>query len=60
MEIVKQDMQRGVVKDFGAFSPGRGFIILDVESETQAFAEMARYWKYNVQVSSSKPFLSLD
>ena len=60
VDIIKQDMQRGVVAEFGAFSPGRGFFILDVKNETQAFAEMTKYWKYNVQVLSSEPFLSLD
>jgi hypothetical protein len=58
--ILKQDMQKGIIKEFGAFVTNeRGFLIRDVENEDQDFIELTKYNKSNVHFLSAGPFLSI-
>jgi hypothetical protein len=60
LDIVKQDMQKGLMKEWGVFATtGKGFAIFEADNEGQAFLEMQKYRKFNVHCSSAEPFLTV-
>jgi hypothetical protein len=60
LDVIKQDMQKGIIKEWGAFpTTGRGFVICEVDNEGQAFLEMQKYRKFNIHCLSAEPFLTV-
>jgi hypothetical protein len=56
---VQEDLRTGKMKDWGAFAGrGRGFALVNVESEVELFALASRYLEFGVHILSAEPVLS--
>ena len=60
-DIVKEDLQRGIMKEWGAFpGSGKGFLILEVENVSQAFKELNKYRGSGIDFLSSETYLTVE
>jgi len=60
LDLVKEDLRKGTIKEWGAFTAGKGFVLLEVENEAQAFKETRKYRKYGIQFLSSEIYFTVE
>jgi hypothetical protein len=58
---VKEDIKKGIFKDWGMFATGgRGYCILEASNELELSQILLKYRKYDVRAISAEPILSVD
>lgn len=61
IDLVREDLKKGTMKEWGAFAgSGKGFLLLEVENESQAFKETNKYRKYGIDFLSSETYLTIE
>ncbi len=61
LPLVKEDIARGILKDWGMFATiGRGYCVLEASNETELSRTLKKYTKYGIRAISAEPVLSVD